>query len=211
VLRLRVSYQRLASTVFALLLLAACDPKVISEGAGAGGPSGNAASGTGGSGTTGGPGGAASGPIPGACVPPVAAPDSPGIYSFAINGNEEKYVLFKRDDANDRCMLLNVRLGAGAAYGLQPSSDYGIEAVVLTNAASDCPVTYAETFPTPTGQTVEASCGTGSFLVEAAENSIEGQIVHAIFEFPQSYPWVPASDTYCVIQNCCGAPMVSGC
>jgi hypothetical protein len=149
--------------------------------------------------------------IPGTCQLPVNAPDPPGTYGFVGDGTGKKYTFFKRDDANDRCLRMHVTLGAGAAYGLSPDSGYGVEEVILTSSAADCPVTYVYPFPSPAGQTVEASCGTGSFTVEPAEGSVVGQIVHAIFEFPPTYSWVPASDTYCVVQNCCGPPTMTGC
>ncbi len=119
------------------------------------------------------------------------------------------YQFLKRDETHNRCMILYVRHGGAPALGLRPSNGSAVEKVVLTNRAANC---VAVCTPPPSGQTVEAYCGVGSFSIEMAGGGLTMVNVDATFGFPQTYPWVPPSDTYCVHQDLLTNPgWVSGC
>jgi hypothetical protein len=193
----------IAGGCVAALLVTGCSTNVYVGGAGGGSgvtiTTASAGSGSGGAG----------GALPGACQPPAPAAEPPGMYGIVDQtGMGKSFAFFKRDDANDRCMILYVRSGLGPAYGVDLGG-YGIEKIILTNSAMDCQ--YVFPFPTPAGEVAEASCGTGTFQLEPAEGAIVGQIAHATFAFSPAYSWVPASDTYCVVDNCCATPPVPGC
>jgi len=121
------------------------------------------------------------------------------------------YWFLKRDDANDRCMLLYVHADCFPHYGLSPSDGYDIQKVILTNSAADCQYNI-DSSPVPKGQTVEASCGGGAAEFGATEGYLNYNYIKAYFEFPPTYPWVPANDTFCFSKYINAAdPFVSGC
>ncbi len=154
------------------------------------------------------------GPIPGTCAQPVTAVDAPGMYTFeAYDLTNNYYWFMKRDEANNRCMILHVVWGAGPAYGLAPSSGYAVQKVILSNSAADCAYTGDSPPQVIKGQTVEAACGSGNFSLVPSPGVICGQDVDATFEFPPTYNWVPATDTYCVDQDLCDGnqPWKAGC
>jgi hypothetical protein len=170
------------------------------QGASSGGAAGDGSGGSGGA-TTG------AGPVPGTCSQPFAAADAPGMYNVAMDAMplSPNYWFLKLDDANDRCMLLYVVQYGEPACGVPASDGWAVEQVILTNSVADCqnPVSA------PMGQTVQATCGTGSFTaLYADEGVLAGGIVYAQFEFPPTYAWVPATDTYCV--STCGTVTSSG-
>lgn len=128
------------------------------------------------------------------------------------------YWLLKRDDANDRCMLIHVEPNCTSRYGVKSSDCYDIGKVILSNSAADCQYNI-DFSPVPKGQTVEASCGGGTADFCDVEGYLAFNHIKLHFEFPPTYPWVPASDTYC-LNNCVYAnqtcsdpagPFISGC
>ncbi len=131
---------------------------------------------------------------------PLTPLDTPGMYGWQDDSHGPvNYWFFKRDDANDRCMLLYVQHAGAPAYGLKPSSGYAVGKVILSNSAADCD--YAiDASPVPMGQTVEASCGDGKFEITLGDGLLATYNINAHFEFPPTYGWVPASDTYCFSQ-----------
>ncbi len=136
--------------------------------------------------------------------------NAPGMYGWQDDGDGNGYWFFKRDDTNDRCMLLYVQVGCSPAYGLKPSDCDDIEKVILTNSAADCQYNIDHS-PVPHGQRVEASCG-GGIAKFSDDGYIGGYDIKAFFEFPQIYPWVPANDTYCFDKYIsAGTSFVSGC
>jgi hypothetical protein len=152
------------------------------------------------------------GPIPGTCEQPITAVDAPGKYTFNYDGLTTNYWFLKRDDGNDRCMILHVVGYAPPAYGLAPSSHYAVQRVILSNSAADCTDTANASTLVIHGETVEATCGSGNFNVVPTLGGICGQDVDAAFKFPPTYNWVPTSDTYCVHQDVCDAlPWTAGC
>jgi len=107
------------------------------------------------------------------------------------------YWFLKRDDTNNRCMLLYVHYASAPTYGVKLSDGYGIQKVILTNSAADCQYNI-DFSPVPKGQTVEASCGGGTADLGDTEGYLDYNYIKVFFEFPPTYPWVPASDTYCL-------------
>jgi hypothetical protein len=116
---------------------------------------------------------------------------TPGLYGYYV----PPMVLTKADDAANLCLRIYIMAGVGPAYGVNPLHGFGIQKVELTNSAADC------TSVNPTGEVVEAFCGSGTFTSilscpPGCPPLAYGAGLDATFEFPPTFPWVPATDTF---------------
>lgn len=136
-----------------------------------------------------------SGPPANTCAPYDAGAPTPGVYTSAgqsgVSCQGWLNVLYKREDAENRCVIVTL--------GGPPGNDgiAAVSSVVITNSAADC------AGGPPMGQMVDATCGIGTYgpdpnlvcpAMTFCEGTTYGYAFDAVFQFPPTYSWVPATD-----------------
>jgi hypothetical protein len=128
----------------------------------------------------------------GSCVTFDAGGPDPIYTAFALATNLPRYVVFKAEPAQDRCVMLIVAMSGGSSFGLDVTMGWAVEQAVISNHASDCAL-GPNGYPPQIPGAVQTSGGMGG-LKQDSTNFPCLLSIHATLTFPPGPAWVPSID-----------------